>query len=223
MWRSFRDTAVVLTTRLILVVDRDDPTIDEYIPPSTWRGRYGHDADHPFVIGLDPSESGGLVRATNTAAARLWDRDHIVGHVGDDHRFRTPGWDRAIADALRDPGIAYANDGHWGPKIATAPFMSAVIPRSLGWYALPTCQHNGWDNAVVALGDAAGCLRYLPDVLIEHPDPDLRRQLATTDPGYAKARASQADDRRAFHAWRRDDLQRDAATVRAALDQAVAA
>lgn len=209
MWRSLVDTAELPTTQLVLVIDHDDPTMAEYkaaIAAATHR--YGWDTDLPFIVGLAPEHTGNLVRATNSAAAKFWDRDIIIGHVGDDHRFRTPGWDRKVTHALAEPGIAYGDDGYWGDKVATSVFMSAVIPRTLGWYALPACQHNGWDNATVDLGHHAGVLHYLPDVLIEHPHPDLRRN--SDDPGYRRARELQEADRRAYLRWRSRGLPKDA-------------
>jgi hypothetical protein len=83
MAQSFRETVALPDTRLVIVVDADDPTLAEY--------RLGAAAE---LLVLPLAQSGDLVRATNTASARYWNEDHVIGNVGDDHRFRTPGWDR---------------------------------------------------------------------------------------------------------------------------------
>ena len=68
-------------------------------------------------------------------------------------------------------GIAYGNDLHQGGALATSVVMSSDIAAALGWMALPGCAHYHIDDVWVALGRDAGCLAYLPDVVIEHAHP----------------------------------------------------
>lgn len=216
MWRTFRQTAALPTTRLVLVIDRDDPTFNDYPPAEGFRARYGWDPDAPFVMGLAPEETGTLVRATNSAASKFWDQDIIIGHVGDDHRFRTLGWDRRIAEILTEPGIAYGDDLLQGEMLPTAPFISSVIPRSLGWYALPSCKHMFIDNAWKRLGQALGSYHYLPDVVIEHMHPGAGK--GQLDEGYLRADASTDIDRVSYHHWRYGGgLDADVAVIRGAM------
>lgn len=211
MIRSLRETALLFSTQVILVVDRDDPELDGYLRiPAQFTeaagGRPLRPPDRPSVMVLDPDLTGDLVRATNTAAARVWDDDVIIGHVGDDHRFRTPGWDRSVEQALRSPGVAYADDGYWHEALCTSWFVSSSIPRSLGWLALPTAQHYAIDDVWMQVGREIGSLYYLPDVLIEHPSPKLRPK-----------GPSKGADRDALALWRRDGMAGDVASLRAVL------
>jgi hypothetical protein len=217
MVKSLRETAVLFATQVILVVDRDDPELDDYLRiPAQFTeaagGRPLRPPDRPSVMVLDESETGDLVRATNTAARRVWDDDVIIGHLGDDHRFRTPGWDKAISGALAEPGIAYGDDGYWGSRLCTAWFVSASLPRALGWLALPTSSHYAIDDAWRDLGQAIDRLHYLPDVCIVQPPPSER-------PRGPSRKADQA----AYRAWISEARDRDAETLAGVIRQAVAA
>jgi hypothetical protein len=214
MAATFRETAVLFATSLVLVVDHDDPELDAYreVPH-----RLNHSSgvllpsDPVMVMEVD---GGSLTKATNEAAARVWDDDVIIGHVGDDHRFRTLGWDRTIVHALREPGIAYGDDLFQGPVLPTAVFMSAIIPRTLGWYALPGTRHLRIDTAWKDLGAGLDRLHYLPDVIIEHMHPAAGK--GERDAGYDVAIEARQEDKEAWLAWRRKRMVRDIRKVAAA-------
>lgn len=217
-FRSFKETAQRIDTRLVFVVDRDDTRFEEYIVLAQgWGRRFGVDSDAPFVVGLPAEETGNLVKATNAVIDRFWDRCDIFGHVGDDHLFRTDGWDVRIHDALTEPGVAYGNDGIHGPAIPSAAFVSSIIVKALGWLALPTCRHLYIDNAWRTLGERLNALHYLPDVSIEHMHPLVGK--APTDAGYIAANAPEMydHDRVAYEAWLAGPINDDIARVRVAL------
>lgn len=166
LFETFRDTSHLEDTKLLLVVDQDDPTLGMY-----------HSLIDPYVgkildiLELSPEQTGDLVKATNSAARLVWGSSGIIGHVGDDHRFITSGWDVSISEALKIPGVAYGNDLLQKEKLPTAVFISSEIPKILGWYALPYCQHLYIDNAWKDIGSGIGRLTYLPDIIIEHVHP----------------------------------------------------
>jgi len=149
---SFYATRALPDTELRIVVDKDDPSMG------------GYDMYEATVI--EP-QGKGMGLALNRAFKDVVPYYGIYGFIGDDHRFRTKGWDEKIAEALETPGIAYAFDGV-RPDLPTQWFVSAPIAEALGWLSLPECAHFYLDDAWRELGNAAGCLRYLPDVLIEH-------------------------------------------------------
>lgn len=191
----------------VVLVDHDDPTLSGY-------------AD----AGLDVLlvHPGGYVHALNEAASRFADSTDIIGAYQDDLLFRTPGWDARVRETLATPGIAYGDDllqGEWHP---TAVFMSTSIVRALGWLALPTLKHQWADDVWKSLGTAAGCLRFMPDVVIEHLHPANGK--AEMDPGYERvfgenegAQAQATSDYNAYHAWLADGMEADVARVRAVL------
>jgi hypothetical protein len=199
-------------------VDADDPSLPAY-RALRWPGEF---AAEVTLVRLGPDETGDLVRATNTVSMRVARNDPhaIIGNLGDDHRPRTKGWDRAIANALTEPGIAYGDDLIQSEELPTAPFISAEIPLALGWYALPSCRHLFVDNAWRDIGVQSGRIHYLPGVVIEHAHPAVGK--AVWDEGYE--RANNADtvehDKRAYHEWRERYMAADIAAVRKALEVA---
>lgn len=217
-FRSFQETKVRRDTRLVFVVDADDPTIETYLGFARgWQGKYAIDPDAPYMVVLFDDETGDLVKATNAKVHRFWDRFDIIGHIGDDHLFRTSGWDGMVERALEAPGVAYGNDGHHGENIPTAAFLSSSIVKALGWLALPTCHHLYIDNAWYTIGQELGARHYLPTMLIEHMHPLTGK--APMDEGYAKNNAPEMYDHdgQAYRTWVVEQMPDDIARVRAAL------
>jgi hypothetical protein len=218
---AIRDTAALVSTAVIIAVDADDPKLEAYLAfgRQEWleTGLYSVECS---VIVLQPDETGSLVQATNTIAKRIVDEDPgaIVGNLGDDHRPRTSGWDARIAAALEQPGVAYGDDLIHGERLPSAPFVSGSIVAALGWYFLPQLEHMYVDDAWRELAAAAGVLRYLPDVVIEHMHPDVGK--GDWDDLYRRVNADEAvaRDRGMFEAWLGSPYFAGAvATVQAAL------
>jgi hypothetical protein len=218
---AIRDTATKISTRTILAVDADDPTLPKYREfLQKFEGVKHYDV--PTLVVLGHWETGNLVKATNTVSMRVAQTQpqSVIGNLGDDHRPRSMGWDAAILEALAEPGIAYGDDLLKGEALPTAPFISAEVVLALSWYALPACRHMFIDDAWKALGTELSRLHYLPDVVIEHVHPGAGK--APMDDGYVRADASTNDDRAAFCHWQRKQLPADAARVRAYLEARVA-
>jgi hypothetical protein len=177
MLLSFHKTATRGGSELIFVVDEDDPKLREYV----------NLGELTMVV-----EGGSLTKATNEAVAQLWDRDIIIGHVGDDHHFVTEGWDEAVHDALtKAPGVAYMHDGfptYW----ASMWFTNALVPRTLGWLALPGTYHLSIDDAFMDIGAGLGRLTYLDQVLVRHkyraPGHEKDKERAIVHSHYTRTR-----------------------------------
>lgn len=186
----------------LVLVDGDDPELDDYrarVP--TW------------VV----PPGGRFTGALNSAAAAIGDGFDVLGAFGDDVVFRTPGWDATLRETLRRPGIAYGDDRIHGVNHPTAVFMSIEVYRALGWLALPATRHQWADDGWKRLGQAAGILRYMPDVILEHMHPAAGK--AEWDDGYRRVFDAEnaAADHAGFEAWVADGLAADADRVRAAL------
>jgi hypothetical protein len=163
-------------TLLMFALDADDPALPEY-------RRYLS----PWVA---PNPEGTMVACLNRAVRDvLAHPPFAVGFMGDDHRPRTPGWDVAYVDALRrlGTGIVYGDDLLQGDRLPTQVAMTADIVETLGWMAPPTLQHLYVDNFWRDLGVHAGCLRYLPEVVVEHLHPVAGK--AESDEGYERVNA----------------------------------
>lgn len=207
---SFRDTCALRASHPVIVVDSDDPAAHEY--------------DTIARLGLGSiirDEHASMVDALNQRAvgkASLEEdlRPFAIGFMGDDHRPRTHGWDKAYLDALREmgTGIVYGNDLFQGARIPTQVAMTSDIIRTLGYMAPPTLTHLYVDDAWLQLGRAIGAIRYLPDVIVEHLHPVANK--AEWDEGYARVNSPEmyARDRAAYGRWLAESLPAEAARLR---------
>jgi hypothetical protein len=212
MAEAFEETRTA-DAELVFAVDSDDPSGQAY-----------YDAASPAAkVVMAPNRS--MVDALNFVATALpmAVEATAVGFMGDDHRPRTVGWDRAYLDALAaKPGIVYGNDLIQGPNLPTQCAMSTEIVRALGHMAPPALTHLYVDNYWRDLGKAAGCLTYLPDVVIEHLHPVAGK--AAVDDGYRRVNAPEMyqRDAAAYETYMREHGGRDIAAVRQALAQVTA-
>lgn len=217
MAEAFERTCTEITTDLVIAVDADDPRRSEYEAVTLAQRGYG-----VLLVVNSPSS---MVRALNyTASMLIEDRNpSTIAFMGDDHRPRTKGWDRAYLDALAvRPGIVYGNDLIQGPNLPTQCAMSTEVVRALGHMAPPVLTHLYVDNYWRDLGRAADCLTYLPDVVIEHVHPIAGK--AAVDDGYRRVNAPEMyhRDSAAYEAYMTEYGGRDVAAVRQALAEVTA-
>lgn len=202
---SFTETQA--TCRLVFALDDDDPTHTQYAGAMKMYPASVH-------VGQSPST---MVHALNTVANLYRNDSFAVGFMGDDHRPRTTGWDRFYLDALRGlgTGIVYGNDLLQGPRIPTQCAMTSDIVRALGFMAPPTLTHLFVDNFWKDLALAAGCLTYLPDVVVEHMHPVAGK--AEWDAGHVRVNqpAMYQRDERAYRQYKATYLPADIETVAA--------
>lgn len=200
---------------LLFVVDADDPRRMEYGDALSERASWVHvmyaDAWRPLVPKLN------RIAVPLSAAPYA----PALGFAGDDHLPRTYGWVRRYVDTLTamGTGIVYGDDGYQHENLPTQWAMTADIVRALGRMVPARVDHLYCDNAIRDLGRAAGCLEYLPDVLIEHMHPaardDAGRPKAPSDAQYERVngREQYRGDKRAYREWQTHELSIDAAVV----------
>lgn len=205
---SFKDTAMEKSSRFVAVVDEDDPSLKDYV-------EIAQDIVGLKIDLVPRGESGTMNKALNFAAMRWKDRAMVIGFIGDDHRFRTKGWDRVIGQVMADQGggFVYGNDLFQGEALPTAIFISGKIVQALGWFGPPACKHLYLDNTWKLLGDATDSLYYLPDVVIEHMHPAAGK--GEWDANHVRVNASEvyAYDRAAFEEWLKEGKAKDVETV----------
>jgi hypothetical protein len=200
--RSFKQTARDPAARLIFLVDDDDPTAGEY-----------------------PKACTRIIRATGYMGGALAiagrDRELLadataVGMVGDDNRFRTPGWDVIFDSWLSEsPGIAYGDDGFQHERLPTSWWVSRPIVDAFG-IVLQELRHYYMDNHWKELGEATGILRYFPEISIEHLHPLAGK--GENDEIYRRGEINGRNDRTTFARWSRVRKPRDVARLRGILD-----
>ena len=163
---------------LYFVIDNDDPKWNEYVK----------NEDIKYIPA--DNKTGGCANSLNTGAVLLLDilnyplYDYFV-FMGDDHLPRTQNWDKAFIQALKhNAGIAYGNDLLQGENLPTAYATTREVINELRGMTFPGCIHLFFDNFVKQLGIDLKCLKYLPDVIIEHLHPVAGK--AEMDEGYAR-------------------------------------
>jgi hypothetical protein len=204
-FREMRDAALALSetdTRIAVATDSDDPSAASY--------QASERVD--FWQGPRQTVSGW----TNIIAKAEQRSYRAFASLGDDHLPRTQGWDRLLLEAIESmggTGIAYGNDLLQGQNLPTAPVISADIVAALGWMCLPVLRHYRLDDAWRDLGAGAGCLAYVPEVVIEHCHPGAGK--AVYDATYADGAARDREDEEPYRRWRDGQMSADIAAVAA--------
>ena len=191
---------------MLFLVDADDPTPYDDVP----------------VRRLAAEDTGSMNNALNSGVRLALAGEappRILGFVGDDHRFRTSGWDRKVIDALdgMGGGLVYGNDLAQRERLPTQVFINSNIVQALGWMGLPGAKHLYLDNAWLEIGTRLGRLRYLPDVVIQHCHPMFGT--GEWDEGYRRVNAQEVydHDRAVFEDWLATSFADDIERVRAVL------
>lgn len=201
---AFQETCTA-DTHPSFVVDRDDPTIGEYWEIAERQLGSVTVGDHSSMVDALNKKATGFAYLEGELAP------YALGFMGDDHRPRTKGWDRAYLDALRalGTGIVYGNDLLQGERLPTQCAMTSDIVRALGYMAPPNLTHLYVDNFWLDIGYQADCLRYLPNVVVEHCHPVAGK--AQWDDGYVRVNSDEqyTADRVAYSDYLATSLQSD--------------
>ena len=127
----------------------------------------------------------GLAKWTNTLSA-LHEDTRWQASIGDDMVPVTDGWDERLCEAAGPAGMAYPNDRR-RTDIPEAIVIGTPVIRALGWFCEPTLHHWFVDAVWRDIGHAAGCLRFLPDVVVDHRHPNVPGSGARPDATYSDA------------------------------------
>lgn len=208
--QAWSDTDAWRDAQLIFAVDADDPTHAAYLEQISTHG------GQTFLVTL-PEWKPMVHKLDKCALITAESGFSMVGFMGDDHLPRTPGWARRYAETLDElgTGIVHSSDGFRDDQLPTQWMMTADIVRTLGRMVPAPVEHLYCDNAIEDLGRSAQCIRFLPDVLIEHMHPFAGK--AGMDAGYSKVNnpSQYAKDRAAYQEWRTHQLAEDAGKIRA--------
>lgn len=195
---AFWSAASRASTRLAFAVDEDDPKLGEYdaelmgVLNDPWNG-------WTEMLAAPRMRMGPTLNRWAMALAHNAMPPDVIGFAGDDHRFRSAGWDQRVGSVLAAaPGVAYGDDLVHGPNLPTAAFMSASIIRALGYMSPPGLKHMYIDNAFLEIGKATN-LHYLADVVVEHLHPIVGK--AVEDDGYREAATNMGPDEAEFKRW----------------------
>ena len=201
-----------LQTHVHVCVDDDDPALEDY---KRVMARHAGDGDR-----LDTGPRLSFTAWTNRIASENVAHYRCLASFGDDHVPRTRGFDKALVEACTKdgPAIAYPWDG-MREDIPEAVVVSSEIVAALKWLHNPDLAHYYVDDTWADLGRAAGCLRYLRAVAVDHAHP--LRGAGAGDDTYRAASEHIGPDKAAYQAWRRDQMAAYVATVLAVRERAL--
>ena len=158
--------------RVIVLVNEDDPTLDEYRalerelrleadsqrvprrPPSPW-----------FVV---PIPAGSRCSDAHRFITTKFPDDAFFGLLCDDHFPITPGWDKALVAAAGARFISTpAGEPHF-PLLRNALVLGGDLVRAMGTLVPAPVKHNYEDNIWDRIAADFNILCPLVDVIVEH-------------------------------------------------------
>lgn len=203
---------------LILCLDEDDPTLEEYRNNCLTDYEVKMNTDGEFTIGtnnkliLKVSPRRRMCPTVN-AVANFYAKEYkYLAFIGDDHVFRTKGWeDIAIQkiEANNGLGIVYGDDLYQHEALPTAAVMSSNIVSALGYMALPDTIHLFMDNFWLELGRALNALFYVPEIVIEHMHPVAGKGVQDAQYAEANSMTNFGNDQTIFTKWNAEQKQQD--------------
>jgi 2-polyprenyl-3-methyl-5-hydroxy-6-metoxy-1,4-benzoquinol methylase len=209
--QSFQKTCLG-NTELLFVVDNDDPTADAYGEVLAFAGvRILRTDSHNMVEALNQAAIAEVAPETWTLHPENFPPPFAVGFMGDDHRPRTVGWDVWYVETLRKMGmgIVYGNDLLQGESLPTQCAMTSDIVETIGYMAPPNLRHMYVDNAWLTIGQALRCIKYLPDVVVEHMHPMAGKAEWTEGHERVNAPERLSADKERFAEWLRGSFRPD--------------
>lgn len=160
---SFIETRAQSKSHMIVALDDDDNELSNYLNII--------ESVNDRTIGYASDERIRMIPTVNRTFDIWPDYDYYC-FVGDDHRFRTYGWDaeaiRVLEEKTNGWGIWYGDDLLQGENIPTAGVMSGKLAREIGFIALPGLIHLHMDTFWKRIGDELGIIHYDPNHIIEH-------------------------------------------------------
>jgi hypothetical protein len=214
--QAWWETEAYEAASLVFAIDEDDPRCREYYSIDYCVSRPGI-TQVSFVALPKWLPMVAKLNQCATAAAGAEPPWGGIAFMGDDHLPRTKHWAGMLLAELDQTrtGIVYGRDCIQNQRLPTWWAMTPDIIRTLGRMVPADVEHLYCDNAIKDLGEAADCLRYLPDVLIEHMHPVAGK--APMDAGYARVNRQEQyrRDRLAYEQWRDRELPDQAVKVRA--------
>lgn len=163
--RELLDTIRATSTtyvELIFRLDDDDPSLADYYDQASG-------SDVQFIVGPRIV----LSACWNEAAEKA--EGDILMQCGDDIRFRTIDWDRAVSeqfDTHRDKILlVHGRDGIQDDRVATHGFLHRRWMETVGYFVPPIFASDYNDLWLTEVADALGRRVYLPAVYTEHMHP----------------------------------------------------
>lgn len=204
--QAWEETNAWADADLIVVYDADDPKSPEYAEL----------IEAQMLDYVQEQHWMPMVHKLDHAARSLMGAYSALGFAGDDHIPRTEGWTTRYIQELRDlgAGIVHGNDGQHGEKCPTEWAMTSNIIKAMGRMVPAPVEHLYCDNSILDLGTRAGCLKYLPDVMIEHMHPMWKKSEWDQQYQDVNSRNQYRKDGLSYNRWRSNGLAQDVELIR---------
>lgn len=172
MINSFDETTDPSYTKLIVLLDKDDPSVDQYmevLPPHVGIRVYDRTGDKTLTTEI-----------INRAFTEFKDYPYF-SVTNDDIHYKTVGWDKALTQPLKiscgqdDTMVAKYGDRYIGNcNPGTFPITSVIdgdIVRAIGWLQHPDLRHTCGDNIWYWIGKRSDSLYSNTKYHTEHHSP----------------------------------------------------
>ena len=128
-----------------------------------------------------------VIQKINYLTSKYVKNYKYVYFVGNDCIFKTKDWENIFLEEANKNKycIFYGDDGHQHEKLCTHAFISVNIIESLGFMGPKFLRHYYVDNFWMEMGKHLNCLKYFPNIILEHNHPDANK--SETDILYKQA------------------------------------
>lgn len=183
------------------MVDKEDPCLEKYKAielPEGWNLQITNG------------------RRMNEKFVECWDlyKDlDAITIINDDMLAQTKNWDDAVLSQITGRNIVFTNDGMRFPNIVCGAItISGQIFRALGYLFPPKMMHLYSDDFWGIVGNKAGCLTAMPDVMMRHDHVFVHKQEDQTHKE-VYAEESWKADTQAFEEWKATQMEKDCQTL----------
>ncbi len=204
--KAYRDTES--TTPIWAVIDKTDPSKDEYLKIELPEGSR-------FIL------TDGITMGDK--ALELWPQIEALDYLfilNDDHVPKTPKWDHRVISAINGVNVVATNDNWVAPqRLAGAICFSGGFLRALGWLFPPGLKHLFSDDVWGLICTKAGCAQILMDVIVEHNHvyknqglKDSTSEKINGPLGLVNGQGQGGfwpEDKKVFEAWMKNDAEKD--------------
>jgi len=139
-----------------------------------------------------------VIQKINYLTSKYLENYKYVYFVGNDCVFMTKDWENIfLQEAEKNKYcVYYGDDGLQHERLCTHAFMSSNIIKDLGFMGPECLKHMYVDNFWMVLGKYLKCLKYFPNINLEHNHPDARKSV--TDSLYQHASKFFYEDQKSF-------------------------
>ena len=156
----------------IIVTDHDEQELYDW-------------CENTEIINLPSPTIEDFVQKVNFAYDKLPKYKHYFV-LSDDFIFQTPYESILLKQAGKQKySMFYGDDTMQHERIPTMQFISGNIPEKLGYILFPQFKHLFCDVAFKVLGEKLGCLKYFPEIIIEHRH--YLKDASLTDDSYLRS------------------------------------